>query len=77
MSKTTRLSPRYREHLKALRTLAYKLESNAECNAFIDALESLGGDLAMGFPPTVEVEIPAAPGDEVVLEPPDEKDDAA
>lgn len=72
MNTSTRLAPRYRDHLKALRTLAYKLESEAECNAFIDALEALGGDLAMGFPPTVEVELSAAPGDQVVLDAPGE-----
>ncbi len=62
MATSTRLTQRYRDHLRQLRTLAYQLESSAECNELIDAIDGLAGDLAMGFAPTEEVALPASPG---------------
>lgn len=55
--KTTRLSQRYRDHLFALRSLAYALDDNAECDALLGAIDALAFDMANKRPLTEDVEL--------------------
>ena len=55
---TTRITQRFRDHLFKLRSIAYELDNNADCDALVEAIDLLGLDMAMKFPVTEEVELP-------------------